>query len=155
MEFCGVKIKVIDYYEGKSEDRNYRDWFFVKDDTQRHKNMPCFKEGQIWWCRVGENVGVEINGKGKMFVRPVVIFKKFSQYGFLGIPLTTQNHLERAPDWYVYFKFQNRNEYAALNQIETISSYRLCRLMGTLDDTDKRRILDGFVRLYYKKIPLL
>ena len=133
--------------------RNYSDWMPVKDGIQLMSAKPDFKEWQIWWCALGENVGVEINGKGDKFARPVVVFKKFSKYGFVGIPLTTQNHTEEAPDWYVYFRFKNRDEFAALNQIETISVYRLYRKIGELDDEDIRRIREGFIKLYIKNAP--
>lgn len=86
-------------------DRNYKRWFGVKSDIQCRKGTPHFKEWQIWWCAVGENVGAEINGKGKDFARPVVICKKFNKNGFLGIPLTTKDHTTAAPDWYVHFVF--------------------------------------------------
>jgi len=41
-------------------DRNYKRWFGVKSDIQCRKGTPHFKEWQIWWGAVGENVGVEI-----------------------------------------------------------------------------------------------
>ena len=101
-----------------------------------------------------ENVGVEINGKGLKFARPVVVFKKLSEYGFIGIPLTTKDHTGVAPDWYVHFRFGGKDEYAALHQVESVSVYRLYRLVGSLDDNDIRTIQNGFIKLYDKKIPL-
>ena len=44
---------------------------------------PSFKEGELWWCSIGINVGVEIFGKGPDAVRPVVIFKKINKFLFL------------------------------------------------------------------------
>ena len=54
-------------------ERNYYDWMVVKDDIQDKKRLHNFKEWEIWWCSIGENVGVEINGKGSHFMRPVII----------------------------------------------------------------------------------
>jgi len=37
-----------------------------------HKKDPhfiYFRVGEVWWCNVGMNVGVEQNGKGKAFSR--------------------------------------------------------------------------------------
>jgi hypothetical protein len=73
----------------------------------------------------------------------------------MGVPLTTQNHLKTAPDWYVYFKFQGKDEYAALHQMVFMSVYRLYRQIGVLDDDNIFKIKDGFNKLYCKKIPLL
>ena len=74
----------------------------------------------------------------------------------VGIPSTTQNHLARSPDWYVHFRFKNIDEYAAINQLETISVFRLYRKMGELDDGDIQKIQNGFWNLYgTKKCPLI
>jgi mRNA interferase MazF len=48
-----------------------------------------FHEGDIWWARLGVNVGYEIDGKDRDFSRPVIVLKKYNQYSFLALPLTT------------------------------------------------------------------
>jgi hypothetical protein len=48
-----------------------------------------FREGEIWWVRLGKNIGYETDGKSREFTRPVVILKKYNQYSFLALPLTT------------------------------------------------------------------
>ena len=40
---------------------------------------------------MGQNIGFEQNGKGKEFIRPVLIYKKLTKDMFIGIPLTTTN----------------------------------------------------------------
>ena len=35
-----------------------------------------FREGEVWWVRLGHNVGYEANGKSREFTRPVVVLKK-------------------------------------------------------------------------------
>ena len=47
-----------------------------------------FKEREIWFCRLGLNVGHEQDGDAKTFLRPVIILKKISNETFFGIPLT-------------------------------------------------------------------
>lgn len=32
-----------------------------------------FREHEIWWCRLGANIGFEQDGKGKSFSRSVVL----------------------------------------------------------------------------------
>ena len=67
---------------------NLERWFPVKE--QKHstepKKLPKISEGEVWWTAVGENVGVEITGKSGYFSRPVLVFKKLSHLGFMGIP---------------------------------------------------------------------
>lgn len=53
------------------------------------EEIPKITEGEVWWVAIGENVGVEINGKSRYFSRPVIVFRKLSHLGFMGIPLST------------------------------------------------------------------
>ena len=104
------------------------------------------KGGEIWWCAVGENVGVEINGKNEEFSRPVLVLKKLSKYGFMGIPLTSQEHVG---SWYVEFVFQDKKQTAVLAQARVISVFRLYKKMGTVPNSDLEMVKRGFRKLYF------
>lgn len=78
---------------------------------------------------MGENVGVEINGKHELFTRPVYILKKLSTSGALIIPITSKK--KRGP-WYFPFALKERKECAVLSQIRTISTLRLESMIGAL-----------------------
>src|SRR3977135_2459068 len=54
-----------------------------------------FHEGDIRWVRLGVNVGFEIEGKHKQFARPVIVLKKYNQYSFLALPLSTATRINR------------------------------------------------------------
>ena len=84
----------------------------IKESIQSKGILRKFKEWELWWCAIGENVGIEINGKGSMFTRPVIVYHKFSKFGFMGIPLTSKDHTKEAPDWYTKFNFKNREQFA-------------------------------------------
>lgn len=77
------------------------------------------RKKSVNWCGFGENVGIEINGKNDLFSRPVLVFKKFSQYGFLGIPLTSQPHEGTR---YVHFRFHGKEQVAVLVQHERLAA---------------------------------
>ena len=47
-----------------------------------------------------KRLDVEINGKHEKFSRPIVVLKKISRFGFMGVPLTSQDH---KGNWYVPF----------------------------------------------------
>jgi hypothetical protein len=51
---------------------------------------PLATAGDIWWASVGQNVGSEINGKSRLFSRPVIIFKKLAHGFYFVIPTTTK-----------------------------------------------------------------
>lgn len=97
---------------------------------------------------MGENIGVEINGKNEVFSRPVLIFKRLSRYGFMGIPLTSQSHIG---SWYVPFVFKDRLEVAVLAQARVMSVARLYKRIGTIPDSDFEMIQQGFAKLYLDK----
>lgn len=111
-----------------------------------------FKEGEIWWCSVGENIGVEISGKSEYFSRPVYIYKKLNQESFLGFPMTTQ---KKKGTWYVAVKQESRDVVVIIGQARTLSSKRLQSKVGHLDDSDKEKVLRGFERLFLKSFPPL
>lgn len=63
-----------------------------------------FKEGEIWWCSMGINIGEEVYGKGKEFRRPAVILKKLSRNTCIILPTTSQ---KRVGSWYHHINTQN------------------------------------------------
>lgn len=126
--------------------KKFLEWIKLKEKLhlKEHK-PPLFNDGEVWWCAMGENVGIEINGKGVAFSRPVYVYKKLSREGFLGIPLSTS--LKKGT-WYVEVSFQGRNSVANLAQCRVFSFQRMYEKMGALDDSDRGRIKDGFIALY-------
>ena len=82
-----------------------------------------FHEGDIWWVRLGVNVGFEINGKHKQFARPVIVLKKYNQYSFLALPLSTATRVNR---WRVPIgNVAGKDAVAILSQLRNINSRRL------------------------------
>lgn len=63
----------------------------------------------------------------------------------MSVPLTSQ---PKAGNWYVKFKYQQRNSYAVLAQARVMSIYRLYDRIGEVGKTDFERIKTGFVNLY-------
>lgn len=127
------------------EIKHFDEWNNVKKSLHAVKIPPKISEGEIYWCGFGENVGVEINGKNERFSRPVIILKKLSYYGFLGIPLTSQPH---EGSWYVSFDFHNKRQTAVLSQQRVFSTSRLYERMGRLDEKDMQKIKAGFHKLF-------
>lgn len=124
---------------------DFDDWIGVKRKVHVSNKVPTINEGEIWWCAMGRNVGVEINGKSTRFSRPVLILKKLSKQGFLGVPLTSQ---DKTGSWYVSFIFQDKKQTAALCQIRVLSASRLYNNMGTVPETDFSLVKNAFLKLY-------
>ena len=125
--------------------KNFLEWIGVKQKLDIHEYQPPLtSEGDFWWCSVGENVGVEVGGKGGNFTRPVVILKRFGRLGFIGIPTTTK---ERIGSWYLPFFHQGIKQIAMLNQARLFSYKRLDKKIGALTDKDFKNVKEAYIRL--------
>lgn len=74
-----------------------------------------------------------------------MIYKKLSKFGFMGIPLTSQEH---SGTWYVRFSFKNKDEWAVVSQARVMSVARLYTKMGEISEVDYSHIRQGFCALY-------
>ncbi len=126
--------------------KQFFEWIGLKERLHNIEHKPpLVSQGDIWWVSIGENVGSEVNGKSKLFSRPVIIFKKLAHGFYFVIPTTTQ---VRDGSWYVKFRQQERDMVACLHQSRAIDYRRLSSKLGTLDDEDYSRIKEGFRTLY-------
>jgi mRNA interferase MazF len=116
--------------------KRFLEWIRLKEKLHaRNHRPPYFKEGEIWWCNIGENVGTEVNGKGDNFARSVRVFKKLSGKNFIGIPLTTRNR-------YAAITFRGNVSVANLSQIRVVDYRRMLNKLGDLDEGDFERTRD-------------
>lgn len=107
----------------------FNQWHKVKKRINKTRQLPTFKEREIWWCSIGQNIGFEIYGKGKQFWRPVLILDKHNEFTFLGLPLTSKQKDNR----YCFpLDFQDEKVTVLLGQARTFSSKRLSNKMGKL-----------------------
>jgi len=90
-----------------------------------------FREGEVWWVRLGRNIGYEVNGKSREFTRPVIILKKYNQYSFLALPLTTAP--KPSPYRLPIGVMDGKHAFATLSQLRNIDSKRLVKKIVHLD----------------------
>lgn len=106
---------------------------------------PRVSEGDIWWVSIGENVGFEINGKSKLFTRPVIILKKISKGFYFVIPTTSQ---PRVGSWYIGFPESSLIKNACLHQARPIDYRRLSSKLGELNESDLGRLKRAFIKFH-------
>jgi hypothetical protein len=58
--------------------KRFDEWNAVKKTAEINEKIANFRQKEIFVTNIGENVGFEQNGKGEQFLRPVLIYKKFS-----------------------------------------------------------------------------
>ncbi len=125
---------------------HFLEWIGLKQKLHRGtQSPPLVSAGDIWWASIGENVGSEINGKSRLFSRPVIIFKKLAHGFYFVIPTTTKS---KVGSWFVPFRQADRNMVASLHQARAIDHRRLSTKLGQLDDSDFDRVRKGFSKLY-------
>ena len=97
-----------------------------------HEEQPrLYTVREVWWCRLGVNVGSEQDGSGREYVRPVVIVRAFGPDICVVIPLTTsiRTHPLRIPVGEV----QGKMATALLSQMRVVDTRRLVEKVGFLD----------------------
>jgi N,N'-diacetyllegionaminate synthase len=109
---------------------NFDSWNIVKQNIDNKKREIHFKQGEIYFINIGQNIGYEIYGKQEQFLRPVIIFRKINKYTFLAIPLTSKIKDDK---YHQTIKFKDRVNSAILTQIRTFDSKRLVYKIGKID----------------------
>jgi mRNA-degrading endonuclease toxin of MazEF toxin-antitoxin module len=117
----------------------FNDWNIKKQEIHfsDKTDKTYFKEGQIWWCSVGQNVGSESLGKGENFMRPILIIKKLSSELCIALPLTSK---KKTGTWFEEITFDGESICVLLYQIRTFNKKRFQRKMGELDQKDFSRV---------------
>jgi len=114
--------------------KKYDDWNRVKKKIDSKEVLITYKERDIFWANIGENIGFEQNGKGSDFMRPILVFRKFTNKMFLGIPLSTQ---VRDGSFFFQFEFlENKISTALLVQAKMFDVKRLDRRIGMINKDD-------------------
>jgi len=113
----------------------YDKWNEQKKNLETNQNKFIFKVREIYWLRVGKNIGYEVYGKGKDFLRPVLVLRKFSKDTFVGIPLTSAKKNDMFH--YEFLPIENHKlNYAILSQVKMFSSKRIHDKMGKISSDD-------------------
>ena len=125
----------------------FEQWSQLKQSLHSHESHRLFKEGEIWWCRLGMNIGDEQNGKVRSFSRPVLVFRKFNSRIFIGIPLSTQI---KEKHYYHTLHFKGRAQSAVLSQIRLMDAKRLENKMGKLPLSEFQKLSEILQKLLFK-----
>lgn len=125
--------------------KEYDKWNEIKKVTSVRDKFPLIKIGDVYWCRVGLNIGNEFDGKNENFVRPVLVIKKFTRTLAFVIPLTTKMH---KGDWYFDIEIENRKVQAILNQGKPIDIRRFENFIVNLSENKIRDLIESFKRLF-------
>lgn len=127
------------------EKSKFINWLKLKLKIQlQNIQIDYFRDGQIWWVSLGQNIGSEENGKNIKFERPVLILKRINKQTFWALPTSTQ--IQKGKYRYIFEK-KGKQYSIKLSQIRLISSKRLIRLIGEIDKGDFKNIKNKLKKL--------
>src|SRR3989338_2807129 len=120
--------------------KDFDKWNKVKRLTHMRGDIVelFFYEREVWWCRLGANVGFEQDGKGEHFQRPVLVLKKLNQFDMFAVPLTTNVKKNK---YFVPFVGPDGLQRAAItSQLRRLDIKRLTEKLFTVSENDFRSI---------------
>jgi len=132
--------------------KDYQDWNLLKQKLENSNRAIYFHSREVWWCAIGINVGVEIDGKNKMCERPVLIVKKFNRQMFWGIPLTSK---EKTGLFYQKINHDRGQSWGALSQLRLLSCKRLIRKIGMIPAKDFMNTQSAVIALIKIELPVV
>ena len=112
--------------------KDFEKWCSEKKFIHSRTGIPNFKEREIWFVKMGVNIGAEQDG-GKNFLRPVLIVKRFPNNTFLALPLTKK---KRKGSFYHNFVFKGKESTVILTQIRLLDARRLVNKKGRLSEKE-------------------
>ncbi len=121
--------------------KDYDKWNDKKKEINRLSNTPFFNERDVWWCSLGINIDVEMDGKNALYERPVLILKKINQQSAWILPISSTIK----ENSYIYV-LKSQLSSVSISQLKSISSKRLLRKEGRISIDEYAQII---IRIKY------
>ena len=114
------------------------------------KSIECKQGGEayaypreVWWCSLGVNLGVEIDGKNENFERPVLIIRVYNPHSMLVPPITSKGKEDKFHCKIIVKaknietgELYNKPVWVKLTQARAISNKRLLRKVDVVPVAD-------------------
>jgi len=123
-------------------------WNFWKQKIHLQNIRPYFKEREIRWACLGQNIGSESFGKGEMFARPVVILEKVYGNSAIVLPLTSQ--VKKGSYYHLLKDSKNKKHCALLAQVRYIDGKRLKEKISIISKSELKKLLKAYFTLIQK-----
>jgi mRNA interferase MazF len=112
------------------EGKDFDTWNVKKKNSELEEGR-LYTTREIWWCRLGLNIGFEQDGSGEEFLRPCIIVRGFGPRVCMVVPLTKS--LNKHPLRIPLGNIDGKSASALLSQIRSIDTRRLVEKIGFLD----------------------
>ena len=129
--------------------KNFDEWNEVKKTIQYSmvSDRTFFYEREVWWVRLGINIGDEEDGKDDGYIRPVIILRKYSKRSFLAIPMSS---VTKSSIYYYEFNFKGENVSAILSQIRFMDSRRLFKIEGKISKEEFAKLIKTTIEVNFQ-----
>ena len=128
-----------------SKNNLFDTWNNQKKQLHAIEKTIGFSVFEIVFIRIGSNVGYEQDGKGKDFLRPVLVYKKFNNRVFLGIPLTSVENNDKFHFGFEYKK--GIKSFAILSQIRLFDIKRAKYKDGKISKIKFEKLQEKLLKL--------
>ena len=125
--------------------KDFQKWHKYKEQIDNAPKRIFFHEREVWWCSIGVNVGFEQDGKGEYFARPIIVFKKFNNEVFWGIPLSTK--IKRSKFYVPIGMEDGVLRVAITSQLRLIDGKRLYQKFGVVSEADYKALTESIISL--------
>lgn len=125
---------------------DYDNWNEVKKKCNINKRKLGIKSREIFWAKIGFNIGSEEYGKDKNFARPIIVIRKLTSDLFLGVPTT---NTIKNNDYFHKFTFMNKQNGKTLNSamILQVKVFSIKRLMNKIGIVNKKEFEEIIIKL--------
>jgi dTDP-4-dehydrorhamnose 3,5-epimerase len=125
--------------------RSFDNWNEIKKKLSNSKVNFQFKQRDIFFMSLGKNIGFEQNGQGIDFKRPVLVYKKFNKFIFLGIPLTSKI---KEDIFHTEFEYKNgTRSFAILSQMKLFDIRRALYYDGKISKNMFEQVQNDLLNL--------
>ena len=130
----------------------FEQWNKIKQRIHFFREPIFCNPREIWWCYLGMNIGTEQNGKHDIFERPVLVTQVFSQNTCRIIPMTSKL---KDDQHHMTISYEGEASCLILAQMRSISTKRLSRKIGRIDELQFSEIQTRFIESLQNGIPCI
>ncbi len=123
----------------------FDNWNELKKDTNDREHIRIMP-GEIWWARIGENVGFEQNGKGTESTHPVLAIRVLNKKMFIGVPMSSSDKNDKS-NYYFRINYKGEDYYVLLLQVRLFSTKQLKQLIRRVDKDEFKDIKKALRKL--------
>lgn len=125
--------------------QKYDEWNEQKKKLSANDKRIFFKEGEIWWCALGMNLGEEVYGKGKVFRRPVLVLRKVTGSLCIVLPTTSQ---KKSGSWYHQISVDGVERSVMMHQVKFVTTKRFESRITSMSQNEFQELKNAVSKFY-------